>query len=92
MRPSDERFNDCGKVGCICTHDNGCVKGWIDGKSITGYTELYNKETKEYRTTSRQYDAVAFCGSCRGEQALIMRIAKTREQGLQKLREHTYES
>jgi hypothetical protein len=92
MQPGDIKFNDCGKIGCFCTHDNGCVKGWIDGKSITGYTEYHNRETKESRTIAREYDAVAFCPRCRGEQALIMRTAKTREQGLQKLREHTYES
>jgi len=36
-RRADERRKGahCGNQGCVCTHNSGCYKGWIDSEYAT---------------------------------------------------------
>jgi hypothetical protein len=79
-------FEHCGRINCICTHTNGCVKGFIDTRYVDK-KELIRKGEKIVVET--WYDGVLFCPTCDPERAYIQNTSRTSEEMTQRLRERS---
>ena len=71
----------CGRINCICTHNNGCEKGFIwttykDRKEL-----IRNGETI---VVEKEYEGVLFCPTCDPERAYIQQTSRSPEE-LQKI-------
>jgi len=67
--------NRCGRLNCICTHNDGCERGWIHGKNyVTTQTQTRDGTIKE---SVISYDAVQPCRTCDPERAYIFEKAKS---------------
>ena len=62
----------CGNTGCICTHTEGCSKGWIEGK----YLDENNVERV----------GVSPCPMCDPDRYEIFLTSKTRHELFEQLR------
>ena len=73
----------CNKINCMCTHTNGCVKGFI---------EIRYKDTKKVIRNSEEiivetwYDGVKFCPTCDPIRAHIQDTSRTPEEMAERLR------
>lgn len=76
----------CGRVNCICTHTEGCEKGFISVR-YPDRKEINTKEGKKVVET--WYDGVLFCPTCDPERAFIQTHARSREEFFHKLQERS---
>lgn len=80
------KFEHCGKINCLCTHTDGCIKGFI----YTRYSD--KKEIKvndEIKVIETWYDGVLFCPTCDPERAYIQQSSRSSEEMAQRLRERS---
>jgi hypothetical protein len=76
----------CGKVNCICTHNNGCEKGFIH----TRYSDKRYINTPDgQKVVETWYDGVLFCPTCDPERAYIQKTSRSSEEMTQRLRERS---
>lgn len=76
----------CGKLNCICTHNNGCEKGFI----ATRYSDKRFINTSEgQRVVETWYEGVLFCPTCDPERAHIQKTSRSSEEFHQRLRERS---
>jgi hypothetical protein len=73
----------CNKVNCICTHTDGCEKGfiWVRYK----HTEKKMRLGKQILIET-WYDGVRFCPICDPERAHIQDTSTTSEELAERLR------
>lgn len=64
--------NHCGNTGCICTHTEGCSKGWILGKHLDENNVLY--------------EGVSPCPICDPDRYEIFLTSKNRHELFERLR------
>ena len=76
----------CGKLSCICTHDNGCEKGFIWTRYPDRKEVIRNGEKKVVETW---YEGVLFCPTCDPERAYIQKTSRTSEEMAQRLTERS---
>lgn len=80
------KFEHCGRVNCICTHDNGCVKGYIETRySVKRYINTPDGQ----KVVETWYDGVLFCPTCDPERAHIQKTSRSSEEMNQRLRERS---
>ena len=76
----------CGKVNCICTHKDGCVKGFIH----TRYADKRYINTPDgQKVVETWYDGVLFCPTCDPERAHIQKTSRSSEELNQRLQERS---
>jgi len=76
----------CGRTNCICTHNNGCEKGFI----WTRYADKKYIQTKEgQKVVETWYEGVLFCPTCDPERAYIQKTSRSSEEMTQRLRERS---
>ena len=75
--------NRCNKTNCICTHTDGCDRGYI-------YIRYSNKKIiirdGVQNTVEIWYDGVRFCPICDPERAHIQNTSTTSEEFAERLR------
>lgn len=80
------KFEHCGRINCICTHTDGCIKGFIHGR----YEDRKEIKTSTGLKTVRTfYDGVLFCPTCDPERAHIQNTSRSSEEMAQRLRERS---
>lgn len=62
----------CGNAGCICTHTQGCERGWIWGKHLDEHGVIY--------------EGVSPCAICDPDRYELFLHAKNRYELMEKLR------
>lgn len=77
----------CGKVGCECTHQQGCEFGWIHGVE----TERKVTRTKDGETVVKfdEYQVVSPCPNCQPEKYQIFATARSRQELQENLRKRS---
>ena len=71
---------DCGRVNCRCTHDQGCVKGWI-WSVVKDRTVTKSKDGVDNVVVTER-DVVRPCATCDPERARIFQeVSSTWELG-----------
>lgn len=76
----------CGRINCVCTHTEGCVKGFIHTRYVDRKELIRNGEKKVVETW---YDGVLFCPTCDPERAHIQNTSRSSEEMTQRLRERS---
>lgn len=76
----------CGRINCVCTHTDGCVKGFIYTRYVDRKELIKNGEKKVVETW---YDGVLFCPTCDPERAHIQNTSRSSEEMTQRLRERS---
>jgi hypothetical protein len=74
----------CGTAGCICTHTEGCEKGWIWGKFTDDKTVRLPNDV--YTTVTETFEGVSPCPICDPDRYEIFLTSKSREELLERLR------
>ena len=75
--------NSCSKTNCMCTHTDGCVKGFISIRYVDRKKIMRNGIQTE---TETWYDGVEFCPTCDPERAQIQRTSKSSEEMAERLK------
>lgn len=76
----------CERTNCICTHTEGCEKGFI----FTRYKDVKEIVREgEKKTIETWYDGVLFCPTCYPERAFIQRTSQSSEEMSHRLRERS---
>lgn len=78
--------NSCNRTNCLCSHDNGCVKGFIEIRYKTVEKRLYKGEEI---TIENWYEGVKFCEVCDPERARIQQTALSAQDMAEKLKSRT---
>lgn len=74
----------CGKIGCDCTHTQGCEFGWIhDTETDRRLVKARNGESKTIHTT---YEVVRPCPNCQPDKAQIFATSRNRQELQENLR------
>ena len=74
----------CGASGCICTHTDGCDKGWILGKY---YEDRVVKLPSGVNSTiTETFEGVSPCPMCDPDRYEIFMTSKTRLELFERLR------
>ena len=73
----------CNKINCICTHTDGCEKGFI---FIRYCDKKIIMQNSVQTTVETWYDGVRFCPICDPERAHIQTTSTTSEEMQQRLR------
>ena len=77
----------CERINCICTHTEGCDRGFI----FTRYKDVKELNVNgEKKTIETWYDGVLFCPTCYPERAFIQRTSATSEEMQHRLRERSH--
>ena len=75
--------NRCNKTNCICTHTDGCEKGFI----FIRYKYIEKRIFKGNEILIENwYDGMRFCPVCDPERAHIQSTSKTNEELAERLR------
>jgi hypothetical protein len=76
--------NHCGNSGCICTHTQGCERGWIFGK----YTEdkVVKLSNGIHSTVTETFEGVSPCPICDPDRYEIFLTSKNRQELFERLR------
>ena len=76
--------NHCGKSGCMCTHTEGCEKGFIWVEYYEDDIRLLPDGSKKVKSVKRE--GVRFCHICDPERARIQQTARNGFELGEKLR------
>ena len=76
--------NHCGVTGCICTHTQGCERGWIYGK----YNEdkVVKLPNGVHSTVTETFEGVSPCPICDPDCYEIFLTSKSRLELFERLR------
>lgn len=73
----------CHRVNCLCTHTDGCVKGYIETRYKVVEKRIRNNEPI---TIEKWYDGVKFCPVCDPVRAHIQETSRSSEEMADRLR------
>ena len=74
----------CGSSGCICTHTDGCDKGWILGKFNDEKIVKLSSGVKS--TVTETFEGVSPCPMCDPDRYEIFMTSKSRQELFERLR------
>jgi hypothetical protein len=76
--------NHCGNSGCICTHTQGCERGWVYGKyNDDKVVKLPNGVNS---TVTETFEGVSPCPICDPDRYEIFLTSKSRLELFERLR------
>lgn len=74
----------CGKIGCDCTHTQGCEHGWIFGKEPD--RKIVHTKDGGTKVVETIYEVVWPCMNCQPEKARIFANSRNRQELQENLR------